>query len=361
MDQTGGKLLQQGTYGCIYIPQLKCKGDVQTLPKNDSVSHDIKIDKIMQTKHANIEFAVARRIQALPDWKRYYIVPDVLCEPEPREQQVNANIDNCAVVDKADWKDLRILRMNYGGKTLEEYRINIQQFDFMRIVKNLLEAVALLTLNGICHMDLHDGNILVQDTGDSLVHLIDFNLAIDTKNEADYEKRLFHSYQPRLSQQPPDYTLVNAKARVMDGDTEVPSSNKLIEELIERKTAFRKERSVLGLDKRTQERGLSEFLQKSRVLKAGDLSGWFKMYWRTIDSWAVGVLITDLITRLSLWPEYKLPAPFASPRGIGMRMLRKLCEPNPLNRYDAVQALAMLDPNNPIIERYGKAWLQALS
>jgi hypothetical protein len=44
-----------------------------------------------------------------------------------------------------------------------------------------------------------------------------------------------------------------------------------------------------------------------------------------------------------------------------MKMLRKLCAPNPLHRYDAVQALAELDPQNAIIKEYGQAWLQALA
>ena len=356
--QAGGKLLQEGTYGCIYIPKLKCKGDVQTLPQNDQVPHDIKIDKIMTTKHAKLEFNIGQRVQTLPNWKKYYIVPDVMCEPEPKSYQVDKNIDNCGLVDKADWKDLRILRMSYGGKSLQEFKINIKEFNFLEFATSLLEAVALLTLNGICHMDLHDGNVLVLG---SRVHLIDFNLAIHAPSEIDLEKRLYHQYQQNLVQQPPDYLLVNAQSRIAEGDTSVPRLAQIIDELVEKKTILRKERSVLGLTKPDQERPLLEFLKKSRVVKAGDLASWFKIDWRTIDSWAVGTLLVDLISRLSLWPEYKLPVDFAAPKSKGMQMLRKLCEPNPLSRYDAVQALHALDPTNELLQKYGGAWLKALS
>ena len=356
--QAGGKLLQEGTYGCIYIPKLKCKGDIETLPQNDQVPHDVKIDKIMAIKHATLEFNIGRRIQQLPNWKRYYIVPDVMCEPEPKSYQVDKNIDDCAVVDKSDWKDLRILRMNYGGKSLQEFKINIHEFNFLEFTTSLLEAVALLTLNGICHMDLHDGNVLVLG---SRVHLIDFNLAIHAPTEVDLEKRLYHKYQQNLVQQPPDYLLVNAQARIIEGDTTVPPLAQIIDELVEKKIILRKERSILGIAKPDQERPLLEFLKKSRVVKAGDLAGWFKLYWRTIDSWAIGTLLVGLISRLSLWPEYTLPPSFATAKSKGMQILRKLCEPNPLNRYDAVQALNEFDPTNEIIQKYGQPWLKALS
>jgi len=356
--QAGGKLVQEGTYGCIYIPKLKCKGEADTLPQNDQVPHDIKIDKIMAAKHAILEFNIGRRVQQLPNWKKYYIVPDVMCEPEPKSYQVDKNIDDCATVDKSDWKDLRILRMNYGGKSLQEFKINIHEFNFLEFAISLLEAVALLTLNGICHMDLHDGNVLVLG---SRVHLIDFNLAIHAPTEVDLEKRLYHNYQQNLVQQPPDYLLVNAQSRIEEGDTRVPRLPQIIDELVEKKVIFRKERSILGITKPDQERPLLEFLKKSRVVKTGDLAGWFKIYWRTIDSWAAGTLLIDLISRLSLWPEYKLPPPFATPKAKGMQMLRKLCEPNPLHRYDAVQALHELHPTSEILQKYGKAWLQALA
>lgn len=355
--QAGGKLLSEGGYGCIYVPNLKCKGDVQTLPQNDQVKHDTKIDKIMSIRHANIEFAISKRIQQVPLWKKYYIVPDVLCEPEPKDRQVNANIDDCSIIDKADWKDLRILRMSYGGKTLRDYRIQIQNFHFMQVALHLLEAVALLTLNGIVHMDLHDGNILID--GSSL-HLIDFNLAIHVSSEGDLVKRLYHNYQPTLVQQPPDYLLVNAQARISANDTEVPPLTQIIDEQVDTKAILRKERSALGLQKSDQRRPLQDFLTKSQVLKTGDLPGWFKIYWRTIDSWAVGTLLTELMIRLSLWPGYTLPPTFTSPTGKGRHVLRKLCEPNPLDRYDAVQALAELDPENTIVKQYGQAWLKAI-
>jgi len=369
--QTGGKLLAEGSYGCIYIPNLKCKGEAQTLPANDQVAHDIHIDKLMSIKHAALEFALAKQIQTIPSWKDYYLVPDTLCEPEPKEYQTNANINNCAVVNKFDWKDLRILRMKYGGTSLREYRVNIQTFDLQRFTINLLEAVALLTLNGIVHMDLHDGNILVADSmvaagtesaaRRSIVHLIDFNLSVNKVTEVNVEKRLNHAYQPNLPQISPDYFLMNSHLKLLQGDPEVPALQKLIEDMVERKAIFRKLRSVLGITKAEQYTGLLAFVQKSHAFKEGKFEKWFALYWRMNDSWAVGCILVELIARFSLWPTYTLPALFANSKSTGMRVLRKMCETNPAYRYDPVQALNELDPQNAIIKNYGQPWLKRLA
>lgn len=363
MNQSGGKLLAEGGYGCIYIPKLKCKGEVQTLPTNDQVAQNTSIDKIMSIKHATIEFAIAKRIQEIEHWKDYYIVPDTLCEPEPREYQTNANIDDCDVVDKQDWKNLRILRMKYGGTALREYRINIEHFDFQKFAINLLEAITLLTLHGVAHMDLHDGNILVADPAaqGSLVHLIDFNLSINKAKEPDVGQRLRHAYQPNLPQISPDYFLMNSNAKILEGDTKLPKISQLIEDMVERKAIFRKMRSILGLTKAEQYTGLLEFTQRSQAFKKGDFEAWFHLYWRMNDSWAAGSILVELMARFSLWPTYKLPALFAGAKSTGMRVLRKLCETNPANRYDAVQALHELDPDNAMIKNYAQPWLKQLA
>ena len=44
-----------------------------------------------------------------------------------------------------------------------------------------------------------------------------------------------------------------------------------------------------------------------------------------------------------------------------MCVLRKLCETNPAKRYDAVQALNELDPENAIIKNYAQPWLRHLA
>jgi hypothetical protein len=93
----------------------------------------------------------------------------------------------------------------------------------------------------------------------------------------------------------------------------------------------------------------------SKAAKAGDEVAWFNNYWRTIDSWAIAVNIIDLISKLSLWPEFSNT--LNKVRGRLFPVLRRMCEINPKRRIDCVQALNMLSPNSFIIRKYSKDWL----
>ena len=133
------------------------------------------------------------------------------------------------------------------------------------------------------------------------------------------------------------------------------NAERIIETIIDKKPILKKIRNVLGVTSREQLQSLEKFYQDSKSVKIGDSVKWFNTYWRTIDSWAVGVNIVDLITKLSLWPEFSATLKKISPRLFPV--LRRLCAVSPINRIDCVQALNYLNPNSFIIRKYGKAWL----
>jgi hypothetical protein len=133
------------------------------------------------------------------------------------------------------------------------------------------------------------------------------------------------------------------------------NAERIIETIIDKKPILKKIRNVLGVTSREQLQSLEKFYQDSKSVKIGDSVKWFNTYWRTIDSWAVGVNIVDLITKLSLWPEFSTTLKRISPRLFPV--LRRLCAVSPLNRIDCVQALNYIKPNSFIIRKYGKSWL----
>jgi len=359
---TGGDILGAGVYGCAYMPPLDCKPRTAlSIPKNSKEGSQKQVDKLLSIKDAKTEFAIAQRIHKIPSWETYFSVADTMCTPAPLSEQHEkaADLEECQMITGEDMNSLRILRMNFGGQALDTYKINVHKFNFRNFVTTAFEGITLLILNSIAHMDLHSGNALL-DTNQK-VHFIDWNLAIDVLNEKDLESRLYHSFTLKLTQESTDYLLMNARYKKVTGQDEgVPAEAKLIEDMIEKKPILVKQRAILGMTKEEQRKGIQDFVRTSKAYRDGDFSAWFKAYWRMNDSWAIASMVVGVISRLSLWPEYKFPNEFAGPKSLGYQVLRKMCHTNPLERWDAVQGLAELYPTNPIIQSYAGPWLAAL-
>jgi serine/threonine protein kinase len=338
---SGGKLMDEGLYGCIFTPPLRCKDKPKQLPQT-SVS-DLVLSKIILNKYADQEFSVAKTISKIPLWKNYFIVSESICSPA--RVQKDKDLDDCDVLDDHKLSEFKILQMPYGGMPLNTYRFNLNSFDFMDFTKHFIEAGALLNLFGIVHRDIHHGNILVDNN--DVPRIIDFNLSIFVEQTVTASK-LKHQYSYNTSQEPPDSTLVNAVELGYKPEN-------IMDSIIFKKTIIKRISQLLGVSQMDMLKSLQQFYFKNRDTRASSNTVWFHNYWRTIDSWAIGVNILDLISKLSLWPEF---SPILRKNKAKLfPVLKKLCAVSPSERIDCVQALNYLDPNNFIIRKYAKPWL----
>jgi serine/threonine protein kinase len=246
--------------------------------------------------------------------------------------------------------------MDYGGLPLSQYSMNFHKFPFINFAKHLLEGVALMSLFVIAHMDLHTGNILV--SSENVPRIIDFNLAVDVQDQSDLENRISNTYKLNLMQETPDNLLVNAQARrLQDKDMSIPASNQLVEDMIADKRILRTMRTVLGITGDEQREGMLEFLNVSKAAQTGSMVLWFNSYWRKNDSWACAANLVTLISRMSLWNSFA-EGEFSHHSAKLIAVLKKMSHTNPITRYDAVQGLAELDPQNVIIRTYAGPWLK---
>ena len=338
----GGKLFDEGMYGCIFTPPLTCKDSKKLYDE----SNDTALSKLILAPAANQEWTIMKKIKKIPLWKNYFIISETPpCEPAPIQK--DKELYNCSIFDEPQYRlsDFRILTMPYGGTPLTTYRINLRSFDFMDFIIHFIEAGALLNLYGIVHRDIHQGNILVDN--EQVPRIIDYNLSLIVGDNITLNK-LKHKYDFNLAQEPPDSTIVNA---VFMGY----NYQKVIDSIVQKKSIMKKIRNILGVDETQQAVSLEMFYFKSKSLKTGNQVMWFNNYWSKIDSWAIAVNIIDLISKLSLWPEFSTTLKKVSPKLYPV--LRKMCEVNPKERYDCVQALNALSPSSFIIRKYGKAWL----
>ena len=136
---TGGKLYDQGGYGCVFIPPLTCApgSEVGESSKNGV----IEIDKLLTTDDALVEFSIAEKIHRIPLWRNYYLVSTSMCTPAPRKQQTEPDLDKCKVLEGEDFSDFKLIRMPFGGRPLSQVSIKFSGQVMYDFIIHLLEGV----------------------------------------------------------------------------------------------------------------------------------------------------------------------------------------------------------------------------
>lgn len=339
MATIGGRLLGQGSYGCVFTPSLHCKykKDQPKPGKKEQL-----ITKLIRSDFAENEYSIGTIISGIPLWKNYFSVATSMCAPSTK--QTDEDISNCKPLEKAPLSNFRLLTMTNVGTELHRYRFPIKTFDMMNFFTHIISGGALLALFGVVHRDLHMGNILVDNS--SVPRIIDFNLAII--KEQVIADDLAHTHTVMLPQESPDSTLINAVELGY-------KPNKVIQSIITKKPIIKKIRSVLGISYETMLQQLEQFAATSTSITSSDSILWFNTYWRTIDSWSIGCVIVELLGSFALWSEFT--PMIMKHKSQLIPLLRRMCAVNPVERVDCVQALYYLQPNHFIIRKYGKAWL----
>ena len=349
MNMNGGKLFDKGTYSCIFTPPLQCKDAPEV---KEDPNHTPEVSKLLYKSDAKDEWQIMKKIRNIPLWQNYFIISD---NPPciPASVQKDKDFDKCSLfLENTDYKplsDFRIIQIPFGGTPLTIYKIKVTEFNFMEFALHLIEAGALLNLFGVVHRDIHGGNILMDDN--QVPRIIDYNLSISVTNNISVND-LKHQHNINLPQEPPDSTLVNAIYLKYNHD-------KIIESIIRKKDILKKIRMLFAISEAEQEESLESYYLQSKSLKMGDEVMWFNNYWSKIDSWAIGVILVDLIIKLSYWSQFA-----GKLKKISVKLfpvLRKMCEVNPKERYDCVQALHTLSPDNFIIRKYGHKWINVVS
>jgi hypothetical protein len=349
---SGGRLLDQGMYGCVFTPSLACRpGTEQRLGEEVSQA----LSKLIPAEEAEQEIKIAKRIHRIPFHKQYFVVMDSMCEPavvQPKERELS----RCDILPsdgrgetkdmEEKWEEMRLLRMRYAGKALHVAPFSAG-FSLRAFAVHLVAGGALMNLFGVVHRDLHQGNVLVD--AHQVPRIIDFNLSFSVRSSKVKASDLSHKYEVSITQESPDSTLVNAIAH---GE----SAMSVIQAICFQKPVIQKMVGLLGGSKKERYMELLAFYRKSNAVRSGDLERWFSLYHRVVDSWAIGAMLVELIHRLSLWPAT------ASRIQEDVRelipVLRGICAVQPMARMDCVQALRRLDPNHIVLRRYGRKWLE---
>ena len=354
--QMGGKLVGQGTYGCVFSAPLLTKKQHHASRKDKN-----KVGKITQAIDATSEIQATTALSSIPNSIDYFLLPDAhsISVPLPLNQQTEPDLKKCDAIEKYGFNKMLHFKITMGGpnlrQTLDTFKASASSFPLHSFMCHLFEAGSLLTLHRYVHYDIHSGNILVGK--DFMPRLIDFGVAIpiDDLTEENLDWR-WKNYAPFFSAEPPEVTLITAF-------TEGRNIRTSAQEIVSQKEGIVDADKLLGLQKDDQLRELLRFWKLSKTIQQRDWTNFFKMYWTKFDSWAIGSACLKVMRRLLTLPDFQKNPQWIEHKDIIVQTLQSILIVNPYERLDCVETLAFLDPANAMLADNSEAakWLATRS
>jgi hypothetical protein len=364
----GGRFLGSGTYGCAFTPPLLCDTDTKKRQEKGKG----KVGKITLGPLALQEMLIGERIRRVPLASHYFLLPEPeSCKPAPQSEQKEPGLKECASDFAAHRDKLNVSSMTqifepFGG-TRPFYQLfgdgttQPKHFDFLHFMKHILEAGSILLLAGVCHFDLHPGNLLIGKH--NIVRVLDFGLSFPTNAINDLVvngrwKRLRFGFESDAAHpsvhnsEAPEITIMNAIRR------HEYSVDNAIKMTVLGKDVFKDMEKYLGVTRESSRDDLLQFFQTSQLARQRNFVMLWRTYWPGFDSWSFASILLDTLKHLLLVPEF-VNGPFRTKKVAIMAALRGMLEPNPKDRLDCIEALSVFDPGSPWISRFGEKWLAA--
>lgn len=360
----GGRYIASGTYGCVFTPPLLCKSGKQPSQK--------LVGKITYKKLAEHEAVIGNHLRKMPLVKNYMLLPEPeSCKLAAEELQEEPGIAECrkdfeAHQQEFDLGEMKQIVSPFGGtKAFYEIFLNTslnpKQFDFLKFMGHILEAGSTLLLAKVCHFDLHAGNLLIDRH--KTVRILDFGLSFITDSitrdtVTNRWKRLRFGFEPDAAHpsihnsEAPELTVMNAVRR---NEYTVENAIRLT---IIGKPVFRDMERHLGISRETSYDELMQFWATSEYARKNNFVELWRTYWPGFDAWSIGSILLETLSALLLLPEFT-KGEYKEKKTSVLAALQGLLHPNPRERLDTIEALAVFEPGNPWLNRFGKKWLEA--
>lgn len=362
----GGRLLGQGTYGCIFDPPLQCENDSRR--KANGKGRDL--GKITLKRDFVIEEEAAIRIRAIPNYLDYFLPVDVKtkCAPKAIKDQTDPDIWKCRYLrdEGYDTSDSVHVKLKYGGLDSHHFvcnpvyekgcELSKKPTNWSLFLEHLLEAGAVLALNQLVHYDIHRSNILV-DTKTMKPKFIDFGQTFFageiTKEVLGERWKQAHPDQEQKEFEPPEMTMATF---IRKGMPQVQA----YAQVMRYKQPLAKIETLLGLSRMTQGKEFAEFWRDSGAARSGDWVRMVQFYWPTFDAWNIGAVLLHLLEYCYYKKEVAESGEFRAAESRFKEVLRGLLRASPKRRLDCLEALNIWNPKNKVIQsERGQEWLDA--
>jgi serine/threonine protein kinase len=314
----------QGAYGCIMKKPLPCK---------KMSARDSNLGKLASQKNAAHEVEVSNELALIPNVDMYFVrARDADCSKEELDTYYTQYKGTCEFLNTIQEKNLDQVLTPYAGVTVRGYPFKAS-FPFLAQLTHCLTGLKELHAIGYGHFDIHSANILIDSKG--VMRFIDFGKSYKGDSmTADDVSHFKYPFTPEFNWQPPEFALMNAIQKGI-------GQEEAIRMVLEKKGSFRLVESILGLRVETQSAELQEFWKYSSSAQEKDWVLFFKLYWRKLDVWALGVVFLEILNLLfhhesfvkEVWPRESVRI---------TAVLKGMLQANPRERFSMEQCLAAL-------------------
>ena len=190
-NTVGGQVIASGGFGCVFSPELKCKGK-KTRGKN-------RISKLMIEKYTLAEYneikTLREKINKIPNYENYFLLNDFnVCMPAKLSKSDLKGFNNkCSALPKNKITSKNInesldkmlaLNMPNGGIPIDDFIYNNSSYENIIKLNNCLinllkKGIIPMNNKNIYHSDIKDSNILVDQTSSIKTRLIDWGLSTE--------------------------------------------------------------------------------------------------------------------------------------------------------------------------------------
>lgn len=341
-EQTGGKLLGQGVYGCAFNPALKCRL-VKGAPAIKKGILNNQVGKITTLEDADNEYKFSEKLLKAPNASSYFILATELCTPESRSKQTEKDLYKCEPLKGVELPSMAQLVMPLGGKPLRLVPRKMTSIDFFGLGKHLLEAGALLLMKHVVHGDLHQMNVLLDSP--RAARMIDFGLAWspDELTLANV-KYLDRSFNPAITQEPPEVSYIHG---LLDKQTPKITLARISDEKIPLVLLYK----IYGITKEKQMKRLETFVRGSRSFQENNRYSYYKLYWNKIDAWGLGTMLLSMyVDMLATDSAFERAPELLRKEDMVKTVLMSMCDTEPALRMDAIEALSLWAPNSAVLQ-----------
>ena len=326
------KLIGQGSYGCVFKPNINKKGETESNSKYIS-----KLQLSGDTLENEIN--IGKKIQTITDYEEHF---SPILEKYPIElnqiEKKQSELSDCEVTKELE-KNTQIFldKIKYVGKnSLENYLLIMKKGEPKKFIELfleshiiLLESLEKLNKIGIIHNDLKEDNIICRDE-DGRPILIDFGLSMDnnfmflqnnnsilniftqnTNTEKTTEKinteekssqltRYFFRYEPSYECWCIDIVIINYILNILKKEEillkiKPEDITKIIEDYIKKNTIFNKDNEIKDENKEKFKKDLIQEFTKESSQTWENLLKILLTYQKTWDNYALSIVYFKLL------------------------------------------------------------------
>ena len=336
----GGKLIAEGSYGCVFDPPLACVSGIEKKFKGH------QLGKLTTRSEAEKEMYISNVLKTIPHIEKYFAVITTECNVKPRGKQQEGDFDNCEILQTKPYSKFVQIITPYAGQAIHFFNKQIRAgaIDFYKFGTHLLEGTSLLLLRGLVHYDLHKANILVNNPNEPKI--IDFGFSWRVSFLPTIaEDLLYYMFEPEHSQYAPE---LHIPGRFKSTDN---INVNVLRTILSKKNVSRKLELTLGVPFEQSVAEYKDFIYNSRTIQGQDWLKFYQTYWPKFDAWSVGRVLLDIYQIISTVRGYKPTEKDA----IYSQVIRGLCTPSPKKRLTAAEALKLWNPDSPILAQL-KGW-----